>query len=129
MEKYNTFVEESSLKDTTLEVKESDHNNSQVNNSYLPLDSKINSNILNLIFRNQLSNDICLSIDKTKIITIGDIINLLLEKLKVSKSESIIRLFFKGRPLKNEENIKDLGKVIIINLENNIFINYSLIQF
>ena len=110
MEKYNTFVEESSLKDTTLEVKEFDNNNSQVNNSYLPLDSKINSNILNLIFRNQLSNDICLSIDKTKIITIGDIINLLLEKLKVSKSESVIRLFFKGRPLKNEEKIIDISK-------------------
>lgn len=110
MKKYDKFVEESSLKDTTLEVKESYPNNYQANTSYLPLDSKMNSNLLNLIFRNQLSNDIYLSIDKSKITTIGDIINLLLDKLKVSKSESIIRLFFKGRPLKNEEKIIDISK-------------------
>ena len=37
----------------------------------------------------------------------------LLSKLGKSKTESYIRFFFKGRPLKYEENIKDLGKVII----------------
>jgi hypothetical protein len=110
MQKYNKFIEESSIKDTTLEVKETEQNNSGINKTYLPLDSKINSNELILIFRNQLSNDISLSIDKAKITTIGDIINLLLEKLKVSKSESIIKLFFKGRPLKDDERINDISK-------------------
>ena len=110
MQKYNKFIEESSIKDTTLEVKENEQNNSGINKTYLPLDSRINSNELILIFRNQLSNDISLSIDQTKITTIGDIINLLLEKLKVSKSESIIKLFFKGRPLKDDEKINDISK-------------------
>lgn len=108
MKKYDKFIEESTLKDSNIEVKESEQNTFTGNNNHLLEDSKINPNILNLIFRNQLSNDISLSIDKSKITTIEDITNLLLEKLKVSKSESIIRLFFKGRPLKNIERINDI---------------------
>jgi len=110
MKKHEKLVEEESIKDKTLVIKDSEQNNTEINNISLPLKIKNNSNILTLIFRNQLSNDLILSIDITKIITISDIINLLLLKLKVSKSENIIRLFFKGRPLKNDEKIVDISK-------------------
>ena len=110
MKKHVKLVEEGSIKDTTLGIKDSEQNNTELNNISLPLNTKNNSNILTLIFRNQLSNDLTLSIDITKIITISDIINLLLLKLKISKSESVIRLFFKGRPLKNDEKIVDISK-------------------
>ena len=110
MKKHVKLVEEGSIKDTTLGIKDSEQNNTEINNISLPLNTKNNSNILTLIFRNQLSNDLTLSIDITKIITISDIINLLLLKLKISKSESVIRLFFKGRPLKNDEKIVDISK-------------------
>ena len=110
MNKHVKLVEEESIKDTTLGIKDSEQNNTEINNISLPLNTKNNSNILTLIFRNQLSNDLTLFIDITKIITISDIINLLLLKLKISKSESVIRLFFKGRPLKNDEKIVDISK-------------------
>ena len=110
MNKHVKLVEEESIKDTTLGIKDSEQNNTELNNISLPLNTKNNSNILTLIFRNQLSNDLTLSIDITKIITISDIINLLLLNLKISKSESVIRLFFKGRPLKNDEKIVDISK-------------------
>ena len=110
MNKHVKLVEEESIKDTTLGIKDTEQNNTEINNISLPLNTKNNSNILTLIFRNQLSNDLTLSIDITKIITISDIINLLLLKLKISKSESVIRLFFKGRPLKNDEKIVDISK-------------------
>ena len=110
MNKHVKLVEEESIKDTTLGIKDSEQNNTEINNISLPLNTKNNSNILTLIFRNQLSNDLTLSIDITKIITISDIINLLLLNLKISKSESVIRLFFKGRPLKNDEKIVDISK-------------------
>ena len=111
MRKHEKLIEESTLKNTTLDLKESIHDNSQMNNTYLPLQSQSNSNILTLIFRNQLSKDISITIDKSRIITISDIIDILLSKLKVSKSESLIRLFFKGRPLKKEEKIQDISKL------------------
>ena len=107
MNNHEKLNEEESLKDTSLDIKDSKQN---IIEKYLPLNSKINSNILTLIFRNQLSSDITLSIDKSKIMTISDIINILLEKLKVSKSENIIKLFFKGRPLKTDEKIEDISK-------------------
>ena len=110
MNKHVKLVEEESIKDTTLGIKDSEQNNTELNNISLPLNTKNNSNILTLIFRNQLSNDLTLFIDITKIITISDIINLLLLNLKISKSESVIRLFFKGRPLKNDEKIVDISK-------------------
>ena len=80
-------------------------------------DSKINiSNTkeeISLIFRNPSSKDTSLNIDLSKVQKVSNLSEELLSKLGVSKTESNIRFFFKGRPLKNEENIKDLGKVII----------------
>ena len=111
MRKHEKLIEESTLKNKILDFKDSTHDNFQMNNTYLPLESKLNSNFLTLIFRNQLSNDISITIDKSKIITISDIINILLSKLKVSKKESQIRLFFKGRPLKKEKKIQDISKL------------------
>lgn len=108
MKKYDKFVEEIDLK---TKIKDSSQNNTEMNNTYLPLESKIEQNNLILIFRNQLSNDITISIDKSTIITISDLINLLLSKLKASKTESLIRLFFKGRPLKKEEKIEDISNL------------------
>ena len=68
---------------------------------------------ISLIFRNPSSKDTSLNIDLSKIQKVSNLSEELLSKLGVSKTESNIRFFFKGRPLKNEENIKDLGKVII----------------
>ena len=109
MKKHEKLIEENSQKDTTIGIKETEQNINQTNNIYFPLNHNKNPNYLYLIFRNQLSNDITLEIDKTKIKTINELINLLLSKLKVSKSENIIRLFFKGRPLKKEEKIADIS--------------------
>ena len=112
MRKYDNFIEDSSLQYNIQEFNDKEDNISpknSINNLYIPLKSQINSDNLNLIFRNQLSNDITLSIDKSKILTISDLINLLLLKVKVSKSQSSIRLFFKGRPLKNDEKINDIS--------------------
>ena len=79
-------------------------------------DSKINiSNSkqeISLIFRNPSSKDTSLNIDLSKTQKVSNLCEELLSKLGVSKTESNIRFFFKGRPLKNEENIKNLGKVI-----------------
>ena len=76
-------------------------------------DSKINiSNIseeITLIFRNQLSKDTTLNINIQKVFNISNLSDELLNKLGKSKTQSFIRFFFKGRPLKNEEKIKDLG--------------------
>ena len=88
----------------------------------------INNKEITLIFRNQSSKDTKLNIDLTKIISVSNLCDELITKLGKSKVDSNMRLFFKGRPLKNEEKIKDLGKKII-KFENNIFINYSFFQF
>lgn len=109
MKKYNMLIEESPIKNNAHEVKETD-NNTQMNNTFIPLNINENPNDIILIFRNQLSNDITLIIDKSKIITINDVIDLLLKRLKVSKSESIIRLFFKGRPLQKDEKIENISR-------------------
>jgi hypothetical protein len=87
-----------------------------------------NNKEITLLFRNQSSKDTTINIDLTKIISVSNLSDELLSKLGKSKTESSIRLFFKGRPLKNEEKIKDLGKKII-KFENNIFINYSFFKF
>ncbi len=108
MRNHEQLIEETSQKDSTLGIKDPEQNMTEMN---LPLNIKNNSNnIISLIFRNQLSNDIMISIDKSKIITISDIIDILLSKLKVSQSDNIIRLFFKGRPLKSEEKVEDISK-------------------
>ena len=67
-----------------------------------------NNKTIKLIFRNQLSNDTTIEINKLKIKTISDIIDLLFNEIKQNKSNCTIRLFFKGKPLKNEEKIKNL---------------------
>ena len=102
--KYNKLYEDSSIKSNIIEVKNSEQNEI----TKIPSNNN-NPNNIRLIFRNQLSIDIALIIDKSKILTISDIITLLLSKLKIIQTEKIIRLFFKGRPLAPEEKIKDLG--------------------
>ena len=77
-----------------------------------------------LIFRNPTSKDTTLNINLSKIKNISNLSDELLSKLGKSKIESYIRFFFKGRPLKNEEQIKDLGNNKL-NFENNIIIYYS----
>ena len=109
MKKHNVLIEESPINNNTYEQKETD-NNTQMNNTFIPLNINEDPNKIILIFRNQLSNDITLMIDKSKIITINDVIDLLLKSLKVSKSESIIRLFFKGRPLQKDEKIENISR-------------------
>jgi hypothetical protein len=93
--------------------------NSELNDSRINISNK--SEEITLIFRNQSSKDTTLNINLSKIHNISNLSDELLSKLGKSKLESYIRFFFKGRPLKNEEKIKDLGNNKL-NLENNIFI-------
>ena len=71
-----------------------------------------NSEEISLIFRNQLSSDTLIKLSKTKLssFNISDIVDILFLKLNKSKQDSYIRLFFKGRPLNQEEKMKDLCK-------------------
>ncbi len=105
MSQHKILVEEPSLLPETLEVKT---NQTEENTLHNPK----NPNEILLIFRNQISKDTNILIDKTKIKTVGDIINTLLEKLNISQEDKYIRLFFKGRPLQPEENISDISKKI-----------------
>jgi hypothetical protein len=106
--------ENSCLINTNLES-----NKIQFNNS---INDFSNENELILLFRNQLSSDTIIKLNKSKLnsLKISDVIELLYSKLNESKLDSHIRLFFKGRPLKEEEQLKDLCKQIF-NFENNIF--------
>lgn len=81
--------------------------NSELNDSRINISNK--SEEITLIFRNQSSKDTTLNINLSKIHNISNLSDELLSKLGKSKLESYIRFFFKGRPLKNEEKIKDLG--------------------
>ena len=94
--------EDSRLVDDNLELSDSKINISNTNEE------------ISLIFRNPSSKDTSLNIDLSKTKKVSNLSEELLSKLGKSKTESYIRFFFKGRPLKYEENIKDLGKVIII---------------
>ena len=85
-----------------------------------------NNEEITLIFRNPTSKDTTLNINLSKIKNISNLSDELLSKLGKSKIGSYIRFFFKGRPLKNEEKIKDLGNNKL-NFENNIIIYYSFI--
>ena len=96
--------EDSRLVDDNIELNDSKINISNISNS---------NEEISLIFRNQSSKDTSLNINLSKIQKVSNLSEELLSKLGKSKSESYIRFFFKGRPLKNEENIKDIGKVII----------------
>ena len=87
-----------------------------------------NNNEITLIFRNQLSADTMINLNKTKLSSfkISDITDILLSKLNKSKEESYIRFFFKGRPLKQEEKIKDLcNKIIDIMIYKYRFFKYG----
>ena len=88
--------------------------------------SDCNKKEITLIFRNPSSKDTTLNIDLLKIKNISNLSEELLNKLGKSKNDSYIRFFFKGRPLKNEEKIKNLGNNKL-NFENNIIIYYSFI--
>ena len=111
MSNHQILVEEPSLNVAeTLEVKNKDKE----------LNIQKNRNEIYLIFRNQISKDTIILIDKTKIKTVEDIINILLKELKISKEDKCIRLFFKGRPLSIQENINDISNsfFLIMNLFN-----------
>ena len=87
-----------------------------------------NNNSITLIFRNQLSADTMINLNKKNISSfkISDITDILLLKLNKSKEESYIRFFFKGRPLKQEEKIKDLcNKIIDIMIYKYRFFKYG----
>ena len=107
MSNHHILVEEPSLNVDILEVKNTDEKK-ETGNKILNIPK--NANEIYLIYRNQFSKDTILLIDKNKIKTVGDIINLLLEKLKISSEDKYIRLFFKGRPLHNDEFIEKLSK-------------------
>ena len=122
MSNHQILVEEPSLNIETLDVKDNTKTETEENSTNnSPLHIPKSPNEIYLIFRKQLSKDTILLIDKTKIKTVGEIINILLTKLKISKEDKYIRLFFKGRPLKPEEEIN-----IISNLNNIIIYNYYL---
>ena len=89
-----------------------DKNISYYENSLKQKTENKNQNKMTIIFRNQLSDDIFIEINTSKIKTISDLTNLLLLKLKKKKSTKI-RLFFKGRPLKSEEELSTLRKKIL----------------
>jgi hypothetical protein len=98
----------------------------------LKTQKKSNNNEISLVFRNQSSSDTILQINKSNLSTykISDIIDLLLLKLNKAKSEFYIRFFFKGRPLKKEEKLKDLCKQIIkLRILIYFFIIYSFVKF
>ena len=67
-----------------------------------------NQNIINIIFRNQKSEDILIPYDKQKLTSISILKTELLNKLKTDKDDNL-RLFFKGRPLKEETDISSLS--------------------
>ena len=106
MSNHQILVEEPSLNEETLEVKTKENNEKDNNELHIPK----NSNEIYLIFRSQLSKDTILLIDKKTVKTIGDIINLLFQKLEISQEDKYIRLFFKGRPLLAEEQIENISK-------------------
>jgi len=113
MSNHQILIEEPSINMETLEVKNTEEKKETNNN---PLNIPKNKNEIYLIFRNQLSKDNILLIDKTKIKTIGDIINILFQKLQISPEDKYIRLFFKGRPLNHDESIENIRK---FNFKNN----------
>ena len=117
MSQHKILVEEPSLNMEALEVKTHETEDNTLH------DPK-NPNEILLIFRNQISKDTNILIDKTKIKTVGDIINTLLEKLNISQGDKYIRLFFKGRPLQPEENISDISKYILY-----LILNFLIYRF
>ena len=100
------------------------NNNNNNNNNSINLNvNNINkSNELNLIFRNQLSEDTHITLDLNISKSIFDIKKILYEKLDIKEtSNEIIKLFFKGRPLRDDEQLK------FLNFSQNDVILYMII--
>ncbi len=70
-----------------------------------------NKKYVELVFRNQMSEDTILNFSKGISLHISDIKKTLLKKLNLDENNNDIKLFFKGRPLKNEENLDSLSKI------------------
>ena len=70
-----------------------------------------NKNYVELVFRNQMSEDTKINFSKGLELNVSDIKKTLLKTLKLDENNNDIKLFFKGRPLKNEENLDSLSKI------------------
>jgi len=70
-----------------------------------------NKNYVELVFRNQMSEDTKINFSKGLALNVSDIKKTLLKTLKLDENNNDIKLFFKGRPLKNEENLDSLSKI------------------
>ena len=70
-----------------------------------------NKNYVELVFRNQMSEDTKINFSKGLALNVSDIKKTLLKKLNLDENNNDIKLFFKGRPLKNEENLDSLSKI------------------
>jgi hypothetical protein len=80
-----------------------------LNNSFK--NSLDNKKYVELVFRNQMSEDTILTFSKGISLNISEIKKALLKTLKLDENNTDIKLFFKGRPLKNEENLDSLSKI------------------
>ena len=80
-----------------------------LNNSFK--NSLDNKKYVELVFRNQMSEDTILTFSKGISLNISEIKKALLKTLKLDENNNDIKLFFKGRPLKNEENLDSLSKI------------------
>ena len=97
-------------------------NNNNNNSINLNVNNINKSNELNLIFRNQLSEDTHITLDLNISKSIFDIKKILYEKLDIKEtSNEIIKLFFKGRPLRDDEQLK------FLNFSQNDVILYMII--
>jgi hypothetical protein len=80
-----------------------------LNNSFK--NSLDNKKYVELVFRNKMSEDTILTFSKGISLNISEIKKALLKTLKLDENNTDIKLFFKGRPLKNEENLDSLSKI------------------
>ena len=105
-----------------ISEEESINNNNNNNSINLNVNNINKSNELNLIFRNQLSEDTHITLDLNISKSIFDIKKILYEKLDIKEtSNEIIKLFFKGRPLRDDEQLK------FLNFSQNDVILYMII--
>lgn len=70
-----------------------------------------NNDNIELIFRNQMSEDTKINFPKGNSFHVSDIKVKLLKTLKLDEKNNDIKLFFNGRPLKNEEYIESISKI------------------
>lgn len=64
---------------------------------------------LNLIFRNQHNEDTSLKINTAQVQTIEKVKEELDKHLNINQEKDEVKLFFKGRPLKNEEQVSKIS--------------------